>query len=258
MSIEPVRSTANARVAEAVRLRRVRDRRRSGHTLLEGPNVLLDAVAAQVAIIRVFGRPEDHQSRELAGQAGAEWIPVAAEVLERLAPTEHPRGPIAVAVVPTGGAGERDLIWLEVNDPGNAGTLVRAAAAFGFDVAAPSGAVDLWAPKVIRAGAGGHFHTTVTQPTTRSDTGGFSIVTVVQGGRPAAELRKLDPTIRCIVLVGSEAHGLDPALAESADLAVTVPMPGGTESLNAAVAGAIVMYELALRHERDGRRVGAD
>ncbi|MEX1271419.1 MAG: TrmH family RNA methyltransferase, partial [Acidimicrobiia bacterium] len=74
-----------------------------------------------------------------------------------------------------------------------------------------------------------------------------TIATVVKGGVAARELGTvLDPARRWAILVGSEAHGLSDDEVAAADVQVTIPMPGGTESLNAAVAGAIVAYELAL------------
>jgi len=248
--VEPIRSLRNERIAEALRLRRSRGRAKTGRTLIEGPNVLADAIGGGANVERVFGLPDDAEGRGLAERAGAEWIPVVADVLDRLAPSEHPKGPVSVAVVPHGVIGDRDVVWFDLADPGNAGTLVRTAAALGFDVASPTGAADLWAPKVIRAGAGGHFQTSVVQPADLSEISGFKIVAVPRGGRRSEALRDLDISTRCIAIIGSESHGLDSQIVDSADLAVTIQMSGTVESLNAAVSGAIVMYELALRrHE---------
>lgn len=246
--MEPVRSPRNPRVGEAVRLRRARERRTRHQTLLEGPHLLAEAAAAGAAIVEVFGLAGDEDARRLAEQSGAVWIPVEQPVLDRLAPTETPRGPVAVLAYPAPVAPSRDFLWLELGDPGNAGTLVRTAAAFGLDVAAPAGTVDLWSPKVLRAAAGGHFHTGVAQPWELGDDVG-RIVTVLEGGIAPAALADLDRTRRWAVLIGSEAHGLGAETRRTADVSVTIPMPGGTESLNAAVAGAIVAYELARQRQ---------
>lgn len=250
--MEPIRSTRNPRVVEASRLQRVRERRRQQATLLEGPHVLDDALRAGAAVRHVFALAEDQATAALAMAAGVELIVVTDAVLARLAPTEHPRGPVAVVDIPPPGAVAGDALWLEVTDPGNAGTLIRTAAAFGFAVAGPAGAVDLWSPKVIRAGAGGHYRTTIAQPCDPSGLPGLRVATVVQGGRPVDVLRDLPADRACLVMVGSEAHGVSDELLDGADIRVTIPMPGGTESLNAAVSGAIVMYELSLRRMSSG------
>lgn len=239
--MEPVRSPRNPKVAEAGRLHRARDRRATGLTLLEGPNLLAEAVAAGVRVKRVFALGSDGAAAESARTAGAELVVVEQPVLDRLASTGSPRGPVAVIEVPPTGHCSRDVVVMSVTDPGNAGTIVRTAAAFGFDVVTTDGAVDLWSPKVLRAGAGAHFRTVLA-----GEANAAGIATVVEGGVDPARLGTvLDPTRPYAVLVGAEAHGLEAGAVSGAEVAVTIPMPGGTESLNAAVAAAIVMYEVA-------------
>jgi TrmH family RNA methyltransferase len=113
--------------------------------------------------------------------------------------------------------------------------------------AAGPGTADPWAPKVLRSAAGGHFRAGAARVGTLEElrTGGRLLVaTVARGGMPPASL----PRGPLAILVGEEARGLPPEVAGACDLAVTIPMPGGAESLNAAVAGAIVAYEVAGRH----------
>ncbi len=236
--MEPVRSPRNARVARAARLRRASERSKTGLTLLEGPHILQEAIAAGVEPLEVFGLEGD-PSRDLAERI---FTPVTQEVLNRLAPTESPRGPVAVISIPSPGEVCRDSLTVGVGDPGNAGTLIRTAAAFGLDVIVGEGAVDVWSPKVLRAGAGCHFRTTIgRRPATVR-----TIAAVVTGGLdPSAFGSELDRDVIWTVLVGNEAQGLSAAEIASADVKVTIPMRGGTESLNAAVAGSIVAYELA-------------
>ncbi|MEX1043743.1 MAG: RNA methyltransferase [Acidimicrobiia bacterium] len=232
--MEPVRSTRNPRVAEAVRLHRVRERRQFGLTLIEGPHLLTEARAGGADIVRVFG----------IGPAGDDptWIEVTQEVLDRLAGTENPRGPVAVIRIPPTAAVKRDHLSIDVGDPGNGGTLIRTAAAFSLDVVFRPGSVDPWAPKVLRAAAGAHFRTSIGE--IRPDVG--TIATVARGGVAADRLVDvLDPARTWSILVGSEPHGLAPEEVEAADVAMTIPMPGEIESLNAAVAGSIVAYEFA-------------
>lgn len=222
----------------AVRLRRARERRQLGLTLVEGPILFDEAVAAGVEFQTVFSTDSPQPA-----PGNPEWVQVSAEVLEKLADTVTPQGPVAVMRIPNAHVVQKDHVVVDVADPGNAGTLIRTAAAFGLDVVFGPKAVDPWSPKVLRAGAGAHFRTSIGLENPDSGT----IATVVDGGIPPRHLAaRLDPQRSWAVLVGSEAHGLDEPTVRSADVTVTIPMPGGTESLNAAVAGAIVAYELSL------------
>ncbi|MFO7547279.1 MAG: RNA methyltransferase [Acidimicrobiia bacterium] len=254
--MDPITSTRNPRIAAALRLRRTRERRLTASTLLEGPHLLAAAAEAGADVRLVFHLADDQRSVDLAHRLGAEAVPVDPGILTRLAPTEHPRGPVAVLGIPAGRAPTRDVLFLEVTDPGNAGTLIRTATAFGFDVVVADGAVDPWSPKVLRAAAGAHFSTRIASGALPA---GWGIVaTLVQGGRSPAELAEaLDPARRWGIAIGSEAHGLSPAMVDRSDVQVTIPTTGDVESLNAAVAGAVVAYELSRWRTRVGTP-GAD
>lgn len=209
--------------------------------------MLAEAVAAGVRVEEVFALVGDTASAEIACSCGATLIPVDQRGLRRLATTEHPQSPVAVAVVPPPEplpAGHLLVAW-GVGDPGNVGTLIRCAAAFGLGFAAGPGTADPWAPKVLRAAAGGHFRAGVARVVSLAELRGGErrlAATVARDGMAPADL----PAGPLAVLVGDEAHGLPPGVVAACDLAVTIPMPGGAESLNAAVAGAIVAYELAV------------
>ncbi len=243
--MEPVRSPRNQRVASAVRLHRARNRREHGLTLLEGPNLLQAAAAVNAAVRVVFALEDDVESAELAGRSGYELVPVTGEVLDRLAVSRHPRGPVAVVGIPPSKpaeAGDLVVLW-GVGDPGNAGTLIRSAAAFGFGIACGPGTVDPWSPKVLRAGAGAHFAVPieigVSDPASLRTRGYRMLAAVVEGGVSPAPTRG-----RVALFVGDEAHGLDEKVVAVCDTRVTIPMRPGLESLNASVAGSILMYEM--------------
>lgn len=233
---------------EAVGLHDSRERAGSGRALIEGPHLLGEALAAGVRIERVFALAGDNASIEAAGAGGADLVIVDARGLRRLATTEHPQSPVAVMVIPAAplpAASDLLVAW-GVGDPGNAGALVRAAAAFGLGFVCGPGTADPWSPKVLRAGAGGHFRAGVARVASLEPlrSGGRRLVaTVARGGMPPAVL----PAGGLAILVGDEARGLPEEVVAACDLKVTIPMPGGMESLNAAVAGAIVAYELAGR-----------
>lgn len=236
----------NRRVGETARLHRGRNRRQTGRTIIEGPNLLEEALAAGVIPDVVFALPGDDRSAELAAAHDVELAAVDAAALERIAGTESPRGPAAVITVPAPGRiGLKPAVvaW-ELADPGNVGTLIRTAAAFGWDFGHTTGTADPWAPKVLRAGAGGHFRISIGAVGSVDelvDAGLTTVATVVSGGASPDALG----SGRFAVLVGEEAAGLPADVMARAAFRVTIPMPGGTESLNAAIAAAIVIHELS-------------
>jgi TrmH family RNA methyltransferase len=195
----------------------------------------------------VFALVDEYETARSAEAAGADLVRVTQQVLDRVASTQHPRGPVAVFAPPAGTAPPRGhaLVLWEIGDPGNAGTLIRTAAAFGAAVIASPGTVDLWAPKVLRSSAGAHFATTVDMRSSLSvgelrSEGYRVIATVAEGGDPVSDV---SAGLRSALVIGAEAHGLPESVVTNADVRVTIPMIG-TESLNAAVAGSITAYLL--------------
>jgi RNA methyltransferase, TrmH family len=167
---------------------------------------------------------------------------VVAELLGEVATLGHAPRVIGVyrrADLPTG---VRDVVlalW-RVADPGNVGTLVRTADAFGAGVALSPECADPTSPRALRASAGAIFRVPFVAwdevPESR-------VALVAHGGTPLADVH-LEPPLT--LLLGSEREGLpDEVMARSR--AVTIPTPGEAESLNVAAAGAIALYELSVR-----------
>lgn len=255
-----VTSRDNPRLKEAVRLiASSRDRRKRGRCVLEGAHAI-------DAYCRHFGAPEiliiaDEAEGDPAIAALAARVPpartltVTRAMLGALATLPADIGVIAVIVTPASApapAADFCLLLEDVQDPGNAGSMLRSAAAAGVtQVYLSRDCVFAWSPKVLRAAQGAHFHLAIHENVDLAAWsrdyrrgGGAVIATVVQGGAPlfAAPLPQ-----RVALAVGNEGAGLSPALAALADVRVTIPMPGGTESLNAAVAAAICLFECVRR-----------
>ncbi len=249
--MEPVRSHRNPRVVEAARLHRARERRAAGKTILEGPGLLVEALEAGVVPVVVFALPEDEVTAQLARVHGFEFTLVESVALGRVTGTATPRGPAAVIAVPapTPPTGRDMIVAWGLSDPGNVGTLIRTAAAFGWEFGFTEGTADPWAPKVLRAGAGGHFRipiSPVESIQTLVDAGLVTVAMVVSGGVSPDDLGSVSHAL----LVGEEAPGLPSEVVDAAAYKVTIPMPGGMESLNAAMAAGILIYELSKRQVR--------
>jgi TrmH family RNA methyltransferase len=241
--MEPVRTHRAKTVVEAARLHRARDRKERGLTLVEGPQLLDDIRAAGAKVRQVFS---------LEGAGGA--IPVDGRALRRLAGTDSPRGPVAVVEIP--------LEWLDrtksllvsvgVSDPGNVGTMIRTAAAFGWGFAYTEGSADPWAPKTVRAGGGGQFQTPIARIGGLSDLGDWTTVaTVVDGGSEPGLIVERPVAL----LIGEEAHGLQHGMVDKAKHRMTIPTSGPTDSLNAAVAAGIGVYALTNSSGESGATV---
>ena len=225
-----------------MRLHRSRGRAEARATLLEGPHLVTAAVDAGFPLWRVFVVGGDALGRELAATAGAEVVVVDEATMRRLGTTETPQSPIAVAAIPEAAPppNGRVIVAWGVGDPGNCGTLIRIAAAFGYGFVSGPETAEIWSPKVLRSAAGAHFAVRLGRAadldTIRA--GRRTVVaTVARGGVAPGPL----PAAAAVV-VGNEARGLPPEVVAAADIRVTIPTSGAVESLNAAVAGAIVAY----------------
>jgi TrmH family RNA methyltransferase len=133
-------------------------------------------------------------------------------------------------------------LW-QVGDPGNVGTLLRAADAFGAGVALSEGCADPTGPKAVRASMGSLFGVPLSgfgEPT------GTRVALVPSGGIALPELQLEGDAV---LVLGAEREGLPAAVLERCEERASIPQPGGGESLNVAMAGAIALYELARRKQ---------
>jgi RNA methyltransferase, TrmH family len=168
---------------------------------------------------------------------------VAPELLAGLSTLPHPARVIGVfrtADLPRD-VRETTLGLWQVRDPGNVGTLLRAADAFGAAVALSRGCADPLAPKALRASVGAVFRVPLVP---FDDTPGRRVALVARGGTPLHELELQRPTV---FLLGAEREGLPEELVARSDDIATIPTPGAAESLNVATAGAIALYEHSRR-----------
>jgi RNA methyltransferase, TrmH family len=202
-----------------------RQREKEGLFVCEGEDLVAAADAAGVEPVDRLRAGED----------------VDPELLARITTMAHPPRVLGVYsrdALPHGLDGHVGLALWHVADPGNVGTLLRAADAFGAFVALSAGCADVTNPRALRASSGAVFRV----PTGRFDDAPRPWVALVaHGGRPLPELEVGD---RATFVVGSERLGIPDDVVSLCDEAATIPLAGDAESLNVAMAGTVALYEV--------------
>ncbi len=253
-----ISSLDNSRVKEARSLQRKRQRLAQNACLVEGVRLVRDAWQGQAQFQRIFFVPDALQSSRGLAQlvaemesAGMEMVACTAQVFNSLADTLTPQGIAGVVTLPQLPIPPQPTLVVildGVRDPGNAGTLLRTAEAAGADLVllAPD-SVDAFNPKVVRAGMGAHFRLPLRHCADWPDLlaglpSDLALYVADAGGEVAYD--QVDWTRPAGLILGSEAAGPGTE-ARQAGQTIAIPMAGETESLNAAVAGAIVLFEAA-------------
>lgn len=251
------------RVRAVAKLTKRTARQETGLYLLEGPQAAREALAYRPdTLVELYATPtawDKHQDlREIAADAGVEVIFAAEPVLDAMADTVTPQGIVAVArQVPTSvrdifdDAPQLIVICEEVRDPGNLGTIIRAADAVGADAVVLTGrTVDLYNPKVVRATTGSLFHLPVAvgvdleSTIGRARSAGLRVIAADVGGEDFLAHRQTlaEPTAW---VFGNEARGLESEALALVDLSLKLPIYGLAESLNLATAASVCLYESA-------------
>lgn len=262
MPVRIVQSKQNPRLKELRKALAHPGRNERGLIAIEGPNLVAEALRAGLRVDSVFVGGRDinavgYQSEE--DIANVDILLVPGDALNSILATESPQLVAALIEPP-------DWTWAHVlsskksaaalivviaglQDPGNLGTIIRSAEAFGADgmICLP-GTVNPWNSKAVRASAGSIFRLPVLNVseaeglTQFRESGVRVLTTTVQGAQPADLVDLAGPIA---LIIGNEGNGVPADLAIKADGAVTIPCPGPVESLNAAVAASVLLYEAA-------------
>jgi len=239
-------------------LHRRKERRSTGEFIVEGPRVLAELLRSGRPVTLVLyteaavAEPDGRDLLERTRQAGIHVESVSDAEMRKYAGTVTPQGWVAVAPVPAWTWADVDvyrLIVLDaVRDPGNVGTLIRAAEALGAGgVVTLPGTADPWSPKVARAAAGSSLRLPVLEAewdAVLDRLRGRSIPVWVAAADGDPVSRSEARPDQVAVVLGNEGAGVSAHIRAAADRAVAIPMTGDVESLNAAVAGAILMDRL--------------
>ncbi len=183
-----------------------------------------------------------HEVQELFKKAVLTVVP--AHVLEKLSTTNAPCGVVAVFAIKPTPAVEKltaGIVLAQIQDPGNAGTLIRSAVAFGYKSVVVIEGCDPYSPKVVQATAGTLAHIRIFQWTWQQlldNKNNLKLCALVLDGEQNPSVSHTDT----LFVVGNEAHGLPGSWITASDTTMTIPLSTGAESLNAAVAGSIALY----------------
>ena len=255
--MKEIASLNNAVVKAVSELKQKKYRDRENCFVVEGLRAVEEALG-YAFVRRIFAVADKANARLQslladAGAKGIELYAVTEAVMKKMSDTEAPQGVLAVCEKPQGiiTSGGPVLVLDRVADPGNVGTLIRTAEAAGMaGVILLAGCADAYAPKTVRSTMGSLLRLPVLAGMPEADfikwsrESGYEIMVTCLDG--AENLYKTPFAAKTAIVVGSEAYGASEDLKAVAAKRVYIPMQGRAESLNAAVAGSVVMFE-ALR-----------
>ena len=260
-----IKSNDNGRVKLVRKLHTKKGRSEEGKFVAEGINLVRELFERGLKADFVMSSKsvfEDEASeahailRELAASDDSVICVLDDRDFEKISDAEHGIDVLAVVAMPGRdanpaeliGKGSNVLVLDRIQDPGNLGTLVRTAAAAGYAaVLALKGTADIYSPKVLRATAGTVFDIPFVYVDSEEDL--MTILRACDKKLAVSDVRSgtayydADMKRDIALVIGNEGSGVTDTLLDMADIRVTLPMKGGVESLNAAVAGALLMYE---------------
>ena len=255
--IESLNSPHVARVKALIGSKGVKERRLARAFVAEGMQCFREAIGShngphiQSLYLTASARIKVDEMTDLSL---INTFDVSDNVMREMSQTITPQGILAICTMPITKLenlnldGTRKYIYLsQIQDPGNAGTILRSADAFGITAVITSpGSVDMYSPKVVRSTAGSLWHIPVFESielgTLLSTKPMHAFTLGADGSKP---LRDFIPSRDCLAIFGNEAHGLTSKESKFAIESVSIPMLGLAESLNLSAAAAIVMYHLS-------------
>ncbi len=253
-----IQSRQNKVIKEVISLKDKKNRRKSRKFLIEGYRFIYEAISSNAPIEKViFSTDTDIKcQRRVIEKLGSKVniYEVEPELFSQIAQTDTPQGVLCIVQVLEQALDTiydnkfRGLVLDSIQDPGNAGTMIRTAHALGFNaVLATEGTVDIYNGKVLRATMGSIFYIPVLENIGIEDFFRFceinSIRVIASQIENAKPCFNVDLTDSFCLVIGNEGNGISKCFQERATEFINIPMPGGAESFNAAVAASIMMYE---------------
>jgi TrmH family RNA methyltransferase len=241
----------NVRLLQA----RSRERRHSQAFVVEGVRLVEEALTAgwQAQLVLYTQDINARGQKVVDGfrSQGAQIEAVSETVMSAASDTQAPQGILAVLPILSLPCPEKlDFVFIAdaVRDPGNLGTMLRTAAAAGVQaVFLPPGTVDLYSPKVVRSAMGAHFRLAVhvlSWEEIRSKVKTANLRVYLAAANAGTSYTQMDFRLPLSLVIGGEASGAGSEGQQLADAYVHIPMPGQVESLNAAIAAAVLLFEV--------------
>ena len=266
-----ISSSSNSKIKYLRSLYQKKYRRKHNQFVLEGVRLIEEAIQEEISLSYIFYSDyllRNQRGEELLAQLkkqGVELYQIEDDLLQQVADTISPQGILAIAdkvdyelmdIL----TGQEKLILLldQIQDPGNLGTIIRTADAAGVDaIITTKGTVSLYNQKTIRSTMGSFFRTPVTKVNELEEfrkrilESDFNIVVAdIAGEKYHFEIDYLSSTI---IIMGNEGHGPSQELIDLADTAIKIPLAGGAESLNVAMATSVITYE-AVRQKIENKK----
>ncbi len=260
-----ITSRSNPAVVAAAALHDKKYRDEQHLFLFEGIKLFREAVLSGIDIVSVFTSEKNLPfCREML--PGKDIIQVSDSVIEKLSTEKSPQGVICVAkyidkihnlnkiytMKDFISRDRRIMILSSLRDPGNLGTVIRTASAFGTDeLILSADCADIYNPKTVRAAMGTLFRQRITYAANLRDAvimmtkAGYNVCAAVLD-RESERLDKMKITSKTAFVIGNEGHGISPDIIEAAGSKVYIPMEDGVESLNAAAAAAVFMWQMKI------------
>lgn len=252
-----ITSRSNARIKQLRAAFAGQARLSGGLVAIEGDNLLNEALRSGMVLKTIFISERRELPRNVPRSVEVLWL--ANDIFASVVETQSPQGIAALLVPPVhkleAVIHEADapliVIAAGIQDPGNLGTLIRSAEAFGATgVLTTPGTVGAWNQKALRASAGSLFRTAVVAATLEDlaelKLRGIQLAAAVaEGAHNVIPAHEADLWRATAILIGNEGSGLGDEFLQLADIFITIPCPGRVESLNAAIAGSLLLYEAA-------------
>jgi TrmH family RNA methyltransferase len=234
-----IKSSDNAKIKEYIKLvKHKKYRDETGLFVLEGERLIFDAIKSGITPVKIF-------CVEKYAEKLPEAIIITQTVAEKMSEQPSSQGIFAVCKKPTPNPvlSEKVIVLAGLSDPGNIGTIIRTADACGITDIISVGGADIYSPKCTRAAMGSLFHVNITQTADPfSLLNGYTTYAAVVGD--AADVKTVDFAKKSAIIIGNEADGIPEEMVKLADMSITINMTGNAESLNAAAAAAILIWEL--------------
>ncbi|MBR6737168.1 MAG: RNA methyltransferase [Clostridia bacterium] len=238
-------SKQNKLIKSVYSLKDKKGRISQGLYVVEGFKMVLEAISAGAPIERIFGTEE---ALSKLNANGYEIVTVSPEVFSYISSEVTPQGVLATVKVPKTKAvapTKNALVLDGVSDPGNMGTIIRTACAFGFNDIYLVNCTDPYAPKAVRASMSGIYFVNLYKVDYEglfSALSGYDILSLDMGGEDIASVKV---SKKFALVVGNEANGLSSEITAKTSKFISIPMREHSESLNAGVAVSIAMYKLS-------------